>query len=55
MAQGDRKYAVPVYYDGPWMHAEAVIHVVAADKEDAVREAFALLGPPKVGEIKEES
>jgi hypothetical protein len=51
----DRKFEVPVYYDGPWLHGEAVVHVAAADPEDAVREAIALIGPPKVGKVSEES
>ena len=51
----DRKYEVPVHYDGPWLVASSVIVVAARDKEDAVREAIALIGPPKVGEVKEVS
>lgn len=51
----DRKYAVHVYYDGPWLHDDAVLHVAARDEQDAVREAIALIGPPKIGEVTEES
>lgn len=53
MASTDRKFEVPVYYDGPWLHAEATITVAAQDKEDAIREAFILVGPPKTGEVRE--
>jgi hypothetical protein len=49
----DRKFEVPVYYDGPFLHAEATITVAARDKQDAMREAMILVGPPKVGEVKE--
>jgi hypothetical protein len=51
----DRKFEVPVYYDGPWLHDDAVLHVAAADEQDAVREAIALIGPPKIGKVREES
>jgi len=49
----DRKYEVPVYYDGPFLHAETVITVAARDKQEAMREAMILVGPPKIGEIRE--
>lgn len=50
---GDRKFEVHVYYDGPWIHDDAVITLAAQDEADAVREAIALVGPPKVGSIRE--
>ena len=49
----DRKYEVHVYYDGPFLHDDTVITVAAKDKADAMREAMILVGPPKIGEIKE--
>ena len=49
----DRKYEVHVYYDGPFLHDDATITVAARDKTDAIREAMILVGPPKIGEIKE--
>ena len=55
MASTDKKFEVHVYYDGPWLHDDAVIHLAAADEADAVREAIALIGPPKIGLVKEEA
>jgi len=49
----DRKYEVHVYWDGPWFHDDAVITVAARDKQEAMREAMILVGPPKIGEIRE--
>jgi hypothetical protein len=51
----DKKYEVSVYFDGPWINDDAVIRLAAADEADAVREAIALVGPPKIGEVKEVS
>lgn len=47
------KYQVHIYYDGPFIHADAVMSVAADDEHDAVREAIALIGPPKIGSVQE--
>jgi len=49
----DRTYEVHVYYDGPFIHDDTVITVAAKDKQEAMREAMILVGPPKIGEIRE--
>lgn len=49
----DRKFEVPLHYDGPWLVAATVVPVVARDEADAVREALAVIGPPKVGQVRE--
>ena len=47
------KYEVELYFDGPVLTARGKVMVPDADSEaDAVREAIAYLGLPKVGEIK---
>jgi hypothetical protein len=51
----DKKYEVAVYYDGPWLNDDAVIRLAASSPEDAVREAIALVGPPKIGSVQEVS
>ena len=46
------KYAVELYYDGPVLTARGTITIPdAASEADAVREALAYLGLPKVGEV----
>lgn len=55
MTGSDKKFEVHVYYDGPWLNDDAVIHLAAADEADAIREAILLVGPPKIGSVKEET
>lgn len=49
----DKKFEVHVYYDGPFLHDDTVITLAARDEGDAIREAMVLVGPPKIGEVRE--
>lgn len=49
----DKKFEVHVYFDGPHIHDDAVITVVAISEADAVREAILAVGPPKTGDVRE--
>jgi hypothetical protein len=45
------KYKVTLYWDGPVFRGEGAVAVEADSEGDAVREALAYAGLPKIGEV----
>jgi len=46
------QYEVHVYFDGPYIHDDALVTVEAADPQEAVREAIAAIGLPRIAEVR---
>lgn len=45
------KYRVVLYWDGPVFSGEGTVKVEASSEADALREALAYIGLPKVKEV----